>query len=115
MGELLEFKEKLSNSIFPKGERDIDAGTKELLYILNNSTDYETAKNIFLKSIVISRIAQNFDKGRLKSHLQGYCIQHFNENQIDLYYGYLMALKAAMDYSRRTPSEVKRDGDNYVW
>lgn len=115
MNQLLEFKEQLSNSIFPKGEKDIAAGTNELLHILNNKIDYDTAKNIFLKSIVISRISENFDKDRLITHFQGYCIEYFENSQIDQYYGYLIALKAAMICRRRTPSEVRRDGANYVW
>jgi len=110
-----EMMAKISNSIFPKGEKDIDAGTKELLYILKNKIDYATAKSIFLKSAVISRISDNFDDARLKSHLQGYCIQHFDEEQIKSFHGYLIALSVAMTVQGRTPSEVRREGSAYVW
>ena len=110
-----EMMEKISNSIFPKGEKDIDAGTKELLHILNNKIDYDTAKSIFLKSAAISRISEKFDKERLKSHLAGYCIQHFSDEQVEKFHGYLTALSAAMMIHRRTPSEVRREGDKHVW
>lgn len=110
-----EMMEKISNSIFPKGEKDINAGTKELLYILNNKIDYDTAKLIFLRSAAISRISEKFDKERLKSHLAGYCIQHFNNEQVEKFYGYLTALSVAMMVQRRTPSEVRREGNVYVW
>ena len=112
LGEIFE---KMSNSIFPKGEKDIDAGTKELLHILNNKIDYDTAKSIFLKSVVISRISESFDKERLRAHLAGYCLNHFNDAQVASYYNYLVALSTAMMIHRRTPSEVKRNGDIYSW
>jgi len=112
---MVEMAEKLSNSIFPKGAKDIDAGAKEVLRILNNSLDYETARTIFTRSAGISRIASTFDKERLTSHLSGYCIQHFNEGQIEKLYAYLSALTAAMVIHQRTPSEVRREGDDYVW
>ncbi|GEM_PF-1441217 len=110
-----EMMEKISNSIFPKGEKDIDAGTKELLYILNYKIDYDTAKSIFLRSAVISRISEKFDKERLKTHLAGYCLQHFSDEQVEKFHEYLIALSAAMMIHRRTPSEVRREGDTYVW
>lgn len=107
--------EKMLNSIFPKGEKVIDAGAKELLFILNNRVDYDTAKNIFVKSSIISRISEKFDKERLRLHLSGYCLQHFNDAQIDKFYSYLVSLASAMLLSRITPSEVKRGGDSYYW
>jgi len=110
-----DFMASLNNSMLPKGEKDIEAGTKELLNILNNKVDYETAKTIFLRSIAISRLSQNFDEARLRSHLMGYSIQHFDEDQIRKLHQYLEALKAAMESARRTPSEVKRVGDYYDW
>jgi hypothetical protein len=110
-----EMMEKLANSIFPKGEKDIDAGTKELLYILNNKIDFESAKGIFLKSSAISRISDNFDLKRLKAHLAGYCLEHFSEKEVEEFYRYLHALSLAMKTNRNSPSEVKREGDNYIW
>lgn len=110
-----EMMDKISNSIFPKGEKDIDAGTKELIHILGNKIDYDTAKTIFLKSAVISRVSDKFDKERLRSHLAGYCLQYFNDNEIEKFHGYLTALSMAMKLHRSTPSEVRRDGENYIW
>jgi len=110
-----ELLESLTNSLFPKGIKDIQAGTNELLYILNNKIDSSIAENIFVKSSAISRIAKDFDKERLKLHLSGYCIQYFNDSQIDKYYNYLKTLSIAMLIDNRTPSEVRRVGENYVW
>ena len=86
-----------------------------MLYILNNKIDSSIAENIFVKSSAISRIAKDFDKERLKLHLSGYCIQYFNDSQIDKYYNYLKTLSIAMLIDNRTPSEVRRVGENYVW
>ena len=110
-----ELFEKMSNSTFPKGDKDINAATNELLYILNNKISNEEAKGIVLKSVAISRISKEFTKERLKRHLAGYCLQHFNESQVEKYHGYLTALAAAMMIHQRTPSEVRREGDGYVW
>jgi len=112
---LNDFMANLNNSMLPKGEKDIEAGTKEILSILNNKVNYETAKTIFLRSIAISRLSQNFDEARLRAHLMGYSIQHFDEDQIRKLHQYLEALKTAMESARRTPSEVKRVGEYYDW
>lgn len=112
---LEEMIEKMHNSIFPKGPKDINAGTDELLCILENKVSREVAKSIFLKSTAISRISEKFDKERLRTHLAGYAIQYFTEKQLDMLYNYLIALKAAMMIHQRTPSEVKRDGETYFW
>lgn len=113
-----EFKDTLSqlvNSYFPKGEKDINAGTEELLYILNNSIDKSEAKVIFIQSFAMCQLSEKFDKEDLKAHLKGYCIQHFNEAQIGKFYGYLTALTAAKMIHKKTPSEVIRRGDSYFW
>ena len=110
-----ELFHNLSNSMFPKGEKDINAGVEELLNILNNKIDKNEAILIFKKSTVISRVSEEFDKARLKKHFEGYCLSHFDEKQLDQFYRYLVALKAAMMINRRTPSEVRRNGDAYFW
>ena len=110
-----EMMEKMSNSIHPKGRRDIDAGIKEVQFILNNSVDEKMAESIFLKSAAISRIAQNFDQERLRVHLSGYCLQYFSDHQVQQLFWYLQALSAAMMINGKTPAEVKRDGDKYFW
>lgn len=109
------FEKKMMNSMFPNGEKDIDAGTKELLQILDNQVNYETARDIFVKSAAISRISEKFDKERLRIHLSGYCLHHFNEQHIAKFYNYLTALGAAMLMNGSSPSEVKRKGNDYVW
>jgi hypothetical protein len=105
----------LHASIFPKGEKDMNAVTNELLLILNNKISISEATNIALKAIAISRISQNFNRERLKSHLAGYCLHYFSDKQIDKFYNYLAALSTAWTHHNRTPSEVKREGDDYLW
>jgi hypothetical protein len=105
----------ISNSIFPNGETDIDAGITELLYILDNKVDYKTARSILLRSTSISRTSADFDEDRLKRHLAGYCIQHFSEEQVKQYHMYLKSLSFAMMIHRKAPSEVRRSGNLYMW
>jgi hypothetical protein len=107
--------EKMHNSIFPKGERDINAGIQELLRILDNKIDTKTARSILIKSAAISRISEKFDKERLRVHLAGYCLHHFNDKQLDKYFNYLTAMSVAMQIHRATPSEIQRRGDEYFW
>lgn len=106
---------QLLNTFFPKGETDINAGTDELLLILNNKIDRKEARNIFVKSVSMSRVASKFNKERLINHLNGYCLQHFNETQLDKFFDYLTALTVAMSIHGSSPVEIKRDGDAYVW
>lgn len=106
---------QLLKTFFPKGEMDINAGTNELLLILNNSINKNEARNIFIKSVSLSRVASNFDKERIINHLDGYCLQHFNEKQLDKFFNYLTALAVAMKVHGSSPVEIKRNGDAYVW
>jgi hypothetical protein len=91
-----EIVNQLNDDNFPNGEKDIDAGVNELLFILSNGISRAEAKSIFNKSLAISRIASNFDLERLKRHLRPYGLHHFNETQIDKYFNYLNALTMAM-------------------
>ena len=113
--ELNDNLAKMLNAFFPKGETDINAGTDEVLLILNNKINREEARNILVKSVAISRISEKFEKERLISQLKGYCIHHFNDAQIDKFFNYLTALAIAMKIHGSTPVEIKRDGDSYVW
>ena len=87
-------------------------------YILNHSISLNEAKAIITKSYIICLLASEkdkFDKERLKLHLSGYCIQYFDEKQLDEFYNYIMAINSARIFSRRTPSEVTKQGDKYLW
>ena len=107
--------DKIHGKFFPKGDKDVNSAVDEILWILNNKISRDEAKKIALKSIIISRIAENFNQERLRSHLEGYCLHHFNDEQLKHFYDYLMALTAAMQYHRKTPSEVKRIDNGYIW
>lgn len=100
---------------FPQGNKDIDAGTKEVLFILNDKIPESEARTIFLRSFAISRISNQFDCNRLKQHLSGYCLQHFTDNQVDKLFTYLKALNAAKILHGRTPADITRNGDTYIW
>jgi hypothetical protein len=104
----------LYNSIFPKGDKDINAATDELLRILNHSIDRSEAKNIAVKSVSLSRITETFDEQRLRVHLGGYCLHHFNDAQVKQFHGYLAFLIVASVMFGKSPSEVICNGDFYT-
>lgn len=105
---------QMSASFFPKGEKDINAVTDAVLHILNNKISREEAKGIALKSVAISRISKEFSKERLKAHLAGYCLQHFNDKQVETFQGYLSLLTIGNMMFGKTPSEIIHDGDTWV-
>ena len=107
--------ERMSKVTFPNGKEDIDAATNEVNVILGHKLNYEEARSIALKSVLISRVSQDFTVDRLKAHLAGYALQHFNERQVDELYTYLNVLKVAMALHSKGPSKIKRDGDKYLW
>ena len=106
---------KLQLMIFPKGEADIRAATNELLLILNNKISSSEAKDIVVKATSLAHIAQNFDENRLKSHLSGYCIHHFNDEQFEKFYSYVRSLLLAKTIHGKSAVDVKRMGDGYAW
>jgi len=109
-----EMMEKMSNSIFPKGQKDTAAATDELLQILNNKVSRQEASTILMKSIAISAISSNFTEERLRQHLAGYCIQHFSTAQVRRFYEYLGSIASAK-MNNRTPSEITRTATGYTW
>lgn len=106
---------QMLSTFFPKGETDINTGTDELLQILNNKIERKLARDIFVKSVSMSRISAKFDRERLVNHLRGYCLQHFNDEQIDRFLTYLNTLTMALAIHGSPPSQVKRKGDGYAW
>ena len=111
--ELHDALAQMNASFFPKGKKDMDAVTDELLRILNNKISRDEAQGIALKSVAISRIAQKFDENRVRAHLAGYCLNHFDDKQLKQFQGYLAFLTVASVMFRKTPSEVKCNGDMY--
>lgn len=107
--------DKLNSAMFPNGKRDISAGSIELMRILQNRVDEKTAESIFVKSIAISQIAKNFDHERLVVHLQGYCMDHFDDEKTKQFYTYIKAIEEAAMTARKGASELKRTGHNYTW
>jgi hypothetical protein len=100
---------------FPNGEADMIAGTNEVLLILEGKISRSEARNIFVRSVKMSREPFKFDRDRLVSHLSDYCIQYFNNAQVDKYQSYLTALTVARNIFDRSPIDVERDGDGYIW
>lgn len=105
---------QMNAKFFPKGEKDMNAVTDALLFILNDKIGRDEARNIAVKSVAISRISKEFSKERLKQHLAGYCLQHFNDKQIETFHGYLAFLIVADVMFRKTPSEVVREGEGWI-
>lgn len=112
--EMNDMLAQMHAKFFPKGQKDMDAVTDALLYILNNKISRSEAANIAVKSVAISRISKEFSKERLKQHLAGYCLQHFSDKQIETFHGYLAFLIVADMMFRKTPSELVREGDSWV-
>lgn len=112
--EMNEMLAQMHAKFFPKGQKDVDAVTDAVLYILNDKISRSEAQNIAIKSVTISRITKEFSKGRLEQHLAGYCLQHFNDKQIETFHGYLAFLTVAAMMFRKTPSELVRQGDSWV-
>lgn len=112
-------QEKLSVKFFPNGEKDVNAGTDELLFILRDKVDRETAKDIFVKSFAASVLSPQFfyefNEQRLLSHLSGYCLQYFSPDQVRKLYSYLSVLNSAIRENNMSPAEVTRDGGLYSW
>lgn len=112
--DLWDLVKQINNNCFPKGEKDIIAATEAVLHILNNSIDYAEARDIAVKTVSISRIAKDFTVDRLKLHLSGYCLHHFNDSQINVLYGYLTFLKVADQLFKKSSSDLIRNGDSWV-
>ena len=119
--EALEVANAMLKQVFPGGELDYKAGTNEILEILNHKVSVDVARNIFVKSTMICRIVSSkndenskFDVDRLRVHLSGYCIEHFNEDQIQKLHGYQVSLLAASLFGV-SPKEVRRTSSGYAW
>ncbi|MDR2839800.1 MAG: hypothetical protein LBV75_00825 [Paludibacter sp.] len=92
--ELQDLVNKVNKAIFPNGKSDIEAGTKELLRILNNKVDKETAQTIFLKSSSIcytTSLNNEFSKERLEQHLSHYALHYFDDKSLNDFYAYLLS------------------------
>ena len=105
---------QMNSKFFPNGQKDIDAATDAVSYILENKVSRDECQNIAVKSVAISRIAKEFSKERLKQHLAGYCLHCFNEKQIETLHGYLTFLTVADMMFQKSPSEIIRDGDSWL-
>ena len=86
----------LLKKIFPNGISDINDGTDELLRILNNGVQRQTAQDIFVKSFARSTMDTNFDLNDLKIHHDGYCKGIFSPSQLQQLLDYLTARKLAL-------------------
>lgn len=119
--EALEAATAMLKQVFPNGELDYKAGTNEILEILNHRVPVDVARNIFVKSTMICRIVSSkndenskFDVDRLRVHLSGYCIEYFNEDQIQKLHGYQVSLLAASFFGV-SAKDVRKTGSGYAW
>lgn len=117
----LEAANAMLKQVFPNGELDFKAGTNEILEILNHKVPNDVARNIFIKSTMICRIVSSkndenskFDVDRLRVHLSGYCIEHFNEDQIQKLHEYQVSLLAASLFGL-SPKDIIKTSSGYAW
>ncbi len=80
-------------TVFPNGEKDIEEGANELLQILDNSIDLQTAQSIFLKSSCMCYASTlkggDFTKEMLMEHLSSYALNYFDEQSLTQFYEYI--------------------------
>ena len=86
--------QRMRDEIFPNGEKDIEDGTNELLRILDNKIDEDTAKNILLKCSSIcytTSLRDEFSFERLIAHLEPYALDYFDNEALNEFYAYLLS------------------------
>ena len=113
--ELNEFEINFCNSFFPKGEKDILAVANVVVSFSNNKIGIEEARQIAMRSVILSRLARSFTKERLKIHLDGYCKNYLTKKQIRNFHGYLVFLSIASSRFNKTPSDIIEKGDEFVF
>lgn len=101
--------------MFPNGDKDIDAATKECRLIFDNSISYEVAKDIFLKTTLLNNAADNYTEEMLLSYFQREIKINFNSKQIKQFFGYLTVVKVANSMHNAGPSEIRRNESGYYW
>jgi hypothetical protein len=111
---LQNIAEEMRAGMFPNGQKDMDAITDALLFVLNNSISRVEAQGIATRSFVLSGVAQDFTAERLKQHYAGYCLHHFNDEEITTFHGYLQFVRIAKTMFGKSPSEVIRQGDKWI-
>lgn len=90
---LEETTEKLFNEIFPGGKKDIELGAKVLQNLLGNKIDFTKAVQIYTRSAALAKTTDNFDLERLRTHLAGYSLQYFSQQELNSYYEFLFAFR----------------------
>lgn len=103
--------QQVSDYLFPLGDKDKEAGTREVLYTLKDSVDKDLALNIFIKTSFLSRFSGKFDQDDLKTHLAGYDMASLNNQQVANHFNYLMAIANARMLYGSPPSQITREQD----
>lgn len=104
---------EMSKQIFPKGEKDVEAGTKELLVILSNKISSEAARETFMNSLSLSIISEKFDLERLKIHLSPYSLKYFTEDELKKFHEYLVFINFSMLMFNKSTADVKTINGDY--
>lgn len=108
-----EFFAKISDELFPKGEKDINAVTDAVLLILKNVKSREDAKSIAMKSFFLSKWERPFELEPLKRSLLSFTAYKFTDHQVQELYNYIAIVIMATELMRKTPSEVVHDGNDW--
>lgn len=100
--------------LYPNGKVDYDAGVNELLSILDNKIDRQTASGIFSKARACAHTSSDFSADRLRLHLQPYALHFFNDYQLDRFFRFLMSCSILALTQHKGPSEIRIvNGDYY--
>lgn len=93
--ELERSKLLIFQNIFPRGQKDVDERTKDLIHILNGNITQADAELIIVKasSFCVGRRNGNrkFTKDDLKKILMPDDIKYFNEDALNEFYDYLIS------------------------
>jgi len=89
---LFDFFKKNNSKLFNNDKYEIELGTNEIIEILSEKNHFIKRKEIsiiFVKTYTISKVSKEFSLERLKTHLDGYGIDLFNDSQLEKLYNYL--------------------------
>lgn len=110
-----KFFKSIYKRIFPNGDKDIDAGTKECRFIFDNEISYEEAKYLFLKTTLINSTTGITTIDMLREYIQNDIDTNRYNKQINKYYAYLISIKIANITHKAGPLELRRTESGYSW
>jgi hypothetical protein len=89
-----EYFAEVYSQMFPNGEEDIKAGTKDFMLIFENIFNTEKAKSIFNRTMFLNSTIEKFSLEMLKSYFDRNIEAIVSQEQYKYYFGYLTFVKA---------------------